>query len=78
MPAKDRDEPTQVEKVLYAELLQRKDDGNSMNHMAEQSGVNVSIISRILSGARAGVSLHTAGLLCHYLGLKLGKPPKKS
>ena len=74
----DRSQPTQIETTLFQALLAKHDNGKlSMNAIARASGVDVSTISRILSGARAGVGLHTAGLLCKYLGLKLGKPATK-
>lgn len=73
-----RDEVTQIETALFEALVIKNSSGMSMNAIARASGVDVSTISRILSGARAGVGLHTAGLLCKYLGLKLGKPAPKS
>jgi len=78
MSATDRDSPTQIETRLFQELSSKLEQGVSRNSMADLSGVSVSIISRIMSGARAGINLHTAGLLCRYLGLELhAKAAKK-
>jgi len=66
---------TQIEQRLESELRKYMlETGVSQNAMAELAGVHASSVSRFLSGKRSGLSLETAGLLCEYLGLRLGKP----
>lgn len=69
---------TQLESRVMDELKKhRKTSGLSLGEIARLSGIEISVLSRILSGQRQGMSLATAGLLCQYLGLVLGRPVKK-
>lgn len=66
---------TQIEDRLQQAVCEFLDAGNRTQKLADISGVDPGVLSRYVNGNR-GLSLHTAGLLCQALGLKLGKPSK--
>lgn len=70
---------TQLETRVLAEIKKyKKESGQSLSEIARVSGIEISLLSRIMSGKRTGMSLSTAGQICNFLGLVLGRPvPKK-
>lgn len=77
MPAAET--TTQLEECVLKALKQHCADNRgvlSLSDISRISGVDVSLLSRIVSGERTGMSLSTAGKICRYLGLVLGRPAK--
>lgn len=66
---------TQLETKVLTEIKKyHKESGQSLSEIARVSGIEISLLSRIMSGSRTGMSLSTAGKICNFLGLVLGRP----
>lgn len=70
---------TRLETRVLTEIKKHKtDSGLTLSDISRLSGVEISLLSRIYSGKRVGMSLSTAGRICDYLGLVLGRPVPKT
>lgn len=70
---------TPLEVKLFSELYKHHiQKGVGPSEISRASGVELSLVSRLLSGKRKSMSIASAGKLAKYLGLVLGKPVKPS